>query len=388
MSKLDQLIAELCPNGVEFVQLADVASYSSVRVSAEKMTSETYVGVDNLLPEKQGKTLSSYVPQSGMLTGYESGDILIGNIRPYLKKIWLADCSGGTNGDVLVIHIANNLICSEYLYYILSADSFFAFNMQNAKGAKMPRGSKSSIMQYTFQLPPITVQHYIVQILDKFTKLQAELQAELQARITQYEYYRNSLLSFGVVERERERERESRRITWLPLGEIAKLIRGTYVTKNKTVRGNIPVILGGQEPAYYCDRSNHEGEAIVISRSGAYAGFVSFWNEPIFVTDGFILEANENLTMKYLFYYLKNMQNALYDMKRGGGVPHVRGNEIMMLRIAVPSLDEQEKILSILDRFDTLISNLADGLPAEINARRKQYEYYRDKLLTFEERTT
>jgi type I restriction enzyme S subunit len=162
--------------------------------------------------------------------------------------------------------------------------------------------------------------------------------------------------------------------------------RGTYVTKKNTKEGNIPVILGGQKPAYYCDTCNHEGEAIVISRSGAYAGFISFWDEPIFVTDGFIIEANDGVKIKYLYYFLKNMQDNLHQMKRGGGVPHVRGSEIMGIKIPVPSLAEQERIVAILDRFDALTHDITSGLPAEIEARRKQYEYYRDKLLTFEEK--
>jgi len=169
------------------------------------------------------------------------------------------------------------------------------------------------------------------------------------------------------------------------LNEIGNMKRGDYVTKKEVAHGDIPVILGGQEPAYYCDKSNHNGEAIVISRSGAYAGFVSFWDQPIFVTDGFIIEAKDGLKMRYLYYYLKNMQDVLHQMKRGGGVPHVRGTEIMEIEIPVPPLVEQEHIVAILDRFDALTTDLTSALPAEIEARRKQYEYYRDKLLTFKE---
>jgi type I restriction enzyme S subunit len=175
----------------------------------------------------------------------------------------------------------------------------------------------------------------------------------------------------------------------MTLSEIAIMKRGTYVTKKNTVRGNIPVILGGQEPAYYCDTHNHAGEAIVISRSGAYAGFVSFWNQPIFVTDGFIIEAKDNQSIsKYLYYFLKNAQETLHQMKRGAGVPHVRGNEIMEINIPIPSLEEQRRIADTLDKFEALVNDITQGLPAEIEARRKQYEYYRDKLLTFKEKET
>ena len=197
MTKLDRMIAELCPDGVEYKPLRDVAKYSSTRISATEIDAENYVGVDNLLPGKQGKNLSGYVPQSGMLTRYEPNDILIGNIRPYLKKIWLSDRTGGTNGDVLVIHITVKGVLADYLYYVLSSDRFFTYNMQNSKGAKMPRGSKDAIMRYSIPFPPLPIQREIVHILDNFT----ELTAELTARRKQYEYYRDKLLSFEEVGR-------------------------------------------------------------------------------------------------------------------------------------------------------------------------------------------
>ena len=171
------------------------------------------------------------------------------------------------------------------------------------------------------------------------------------------------------------------------LEEAADLFRGEYITKNGTTSGSIPVILGGQEPAYYIDRANHEGEIVVIARSGASAGFVSYWNEPIFVTDGFGYEAKEGLVIpKYLYYALKNREAELNSMKRGAGVPHVSGEMLSKISIDIPSVEEQCGIVTILDSFDRLCNDLSDGLPAEIEARQKQYEHYRDKLLTFKEK--
>ncbi len=182
----------------------DISNYSKTRIDASKLNNESYVGVDNLLQNKQGKTLSNYVPSVGRLTEYETGDILIGNIRPYLKKIWRATNIGGTNGDVLVVRINENKkenLKSEFLYYLLSADDFFNYNMQFAKGAKMPRGDKASIMNYKIPLPSITEQSRIVSILDKFDTLTNDisigLPAELKARRLQYEYYRGKLLTFN-----------------------------------------------------------------------------------------------------------------------------------------------------------------------------------------------
>ncbi|MDZ7925084.1 MAG: restriction endonuclease subunit S [Marinagarivorans sp.] len=129
---------------VEWKMLGEVAAYSRTRISSEQVDSKNYVGVDNLLQNRAGKTESNYVPTEGNLTEYRNGDVLIGNIRPYLKKIWHADRIGGTNGDVLVIHPKDVTINPKYLYQVLADDKFFEYNMQHAKGAKMPRGNKET----------------------------------------------------------------------------------------------------------------------------------------------------------------------------------------------------------------------------------------------------
>ena len=172
----------------------------------------------------------------------------------------------------------------------------------------------------------------------------------------------------------------------LPLSKVANVFRGEYITKKNTKVGTIPVILGGQEPAYYIDKYNHDGEIVVVARSGASAGFVSYWNQKIFVTDGFgYEEKSELITTKYLYYILKNKESELNAMKRGAGVPHVSGEMLSGIELPIPSLQEQKRITDILEHFNTLCNDISAGLPAEIEARQKQYEYYRDKLLSFKE---
>ena len=144
---------------------------------------------------------------------------------------------------------------------------------------------------------------------------------------------------------------------------------------------------GGRKPAYFHSNPNRSGETIVVAGSGAYAGFVSYWAESIFVSDGFSIEPDDSQALtKYIYYVLKSNQYRIYKMKqRGGGVPHIYIKNIRFFRVPVPPLEIQQKIINILDKFDTLVNDLSDGLPAEINARRKQYDYYHDRLLTFKE---
>ncbi|MGL5797681.1 MAG: restriction endonuclease subunit S, partial [Cetobacterium sp.] len=190
---------------VTIFKLKEVAQYSKDRINAVEVDKANYVGVDNLLQNRQGKTNSNYVPTEGRLTRYEKNNVLIGNIRPYLKKIWFSNVYGGTNGDVLVIQpIVKNLL-PKYLYTLLCADKFFDFNMQNAKGAKMPRGNKEAIMNYSIPIPPLEEQQRIVDILDRFDTLVNDIKeglpAEIEARKQQYEYYRDKLLTFKKLDK-------------------------------------------------------------------------------------------------------------------------------------------------------------------------------------------
>lgn len=191
---------------VEWKTLGEVAHYSKKRVSSDLVNEDNYVGVENLLQNRKGLTKSNYVPSEGNLIEFLSDDILIGNIRPYLKKIWKAKFSGGTNGDVLVFRINEEYlgnIYSAFLYHLLASDKFFTYNMQFAKGAKMPRGDKDSILKYLIPIPSLEEQERIVKILDQFDALvngiSIGLPAEIKARREQYEYYRGKLLTFQAM---------------------------------------------------------------------------------------------------------------------------------------------------------------------------------------------
>ena len=186
--------------GCELKMLGEIADYSSSRISFSALNELNYVSVENLLQDKGGKIPSKCVPSSGNWTKFESGDILIGNIRPYLKKIWQADCIGGASGDVLVLHLKDTSVNFRYLYQILADDKFFNYDMKNAKGAKMPRGSKDLILEYKIPVPSLQTQQKVVDILDKFDTLVNSitegLPREIELRRKQYEHYRELLLNF------------------------------------------------------------------------------------------------------------------------------------------------------------------------------------------------
>lgn len=415
MSDLGFLERLLGGASAQFLPLGDLAEYSTKRVSFEQLNGSNYVGVDNLLQNRGGRVDSNYVPTSGNLTGYCKNDVLIGNIRPYLRKIWLADRNGGTNGDVLVVHPTDPIVDSRYLYQVLSDEKFFEYNIQHSKGAKMPRGSKSQIMQYLIPVPcpenpqkSLAIQAEVVRVLDAFTALTAELTAELTARKTQYNHYRNQLLSF-----------EGGEVAHLALGDprIGVFTRGGGLQKKDFVERGVPCIHYGQIYTHYGTfadktksfvtedfanraRKAKPGDLVIattsendddVCKAVAWLGAedVAVSSDACFYT--------HNLNPKYVSYFFQTEQ--FQKQKRvhitGTKVRRVNADDLAKILIPVPfpndpekSLAEQARIVAILDKFDTLTTSLAEGLPREITLRQRQYEHYRNLLLSFPKSTS
>ncbi|MCB0591780.1 MAG: restriction endonuclease subunit S [Saprospiraceae bacterium] len=169
------------------------------------------------------------------------------------------------------------------------------------------------------------------------------------------------------------------KVQWKTLGEVAELKRGTTITAKSKTEGNIPVISGGQKPAYYNGEFNRDGETITVAGSGAYAGFVMYWNEPIFVSDAFSIKANQEIVLpRYIYHFLLSIQSQIHDLKSGGGVPHVYAKDVARFKIPIPPLHIQQEIVAILDKFTELT--------AELTARKKQYDYYREQLLSVDDK--
>jgi len=388
---------------VEWKALGEVAAYSPTRVVADSLDESSFIGVDNLVANKGGRVNANYLPNTDRLTAYEPGDILIGNIRPYLKKIWRATNSGGCSGDVLAVRIRNEskgFVSSEFLYYLLSSENFFSYNMQHAKGAKMPRGDKSAILNYQIPIPcpdnprkSLEIQAEIVRILDAFTAMTAELTAELNLRKQQYNHYRDQLLSF-----------EEGEVEWKTLGDIGQVRMCKRILKSQTLpEGDIPFYkIGtfGKTPNAYISRALFEeykakysypkiGE-VLISASGTIGRTVIFDGKDSYFQDSNIvwIDNDEKIVLnKFLFYFY---QIANWGVSEGGTIQRLYNDNLRKLCIPVPypddpekSIAEQARIVSILDKFDTLTTSITEGLPREIELRQKQYEYYRDLLLSF-----
>lgn len=171
-------------------------------------------------------------------------------------------------------------------------------------------------------------------------------------------------------------------VEWKDLGEVVFLKRGKTITSKTATDGPYPVISGGQKPAYFHGDFNREGETITVAGSGAYAGFVMYWNEPIFVSDAFSIKPfDKMLSTKYLYHYLLEKQGILFSLKKGSGVPHVYPKDVSRISIPIPPLEIQEKIVQKLDKMTEYVTELT----SELTSRKKQYSYYRDKLLSFED---
>ena len=401
MSKLSETIKELCPDGVEYKKLGEIAHYAKDRIKISDIDARNYVGVEHLRQNTEGREMSVTLPEVDFVISFYPEDILIGNIRPYLKKAWLADCNGGTNGDVLTIRIVDKMYVSpQYLFYILSSEQFFMYDMKYAKGAKMPRGDKKAVMNYAIPVPPLAIQNEIVKLLDNFT----ELTAELQLRKKQYSFYRDSLLNFSPDDVDDTASSVAETPHYM-VGDIFNIQNGYTPSKKEDTyweNGTIPwyrledIRTQGRilyDAIQHVHSSGVKGnlyptKSLLMSTTatiGEYALLMtpSLSNQQM-TNFAIKKEFEDVLDVKFAFYYFHVFAEwCKKNANQSGGMPIITTGKLKIFFFPIPPLETQAKIVSILDRFDTLCHDLTQGLPAEIAARKKQYEYYRDKLLTF-----
>ena len=286
---------------------------------------------------------------------------------------------GNLNYSVTIKDSANLEV--RYLYHLLhqmqsaiqslcTFDGIPALNAGSLKGLEIPIPCPNDPKK------SLEIQAEIVRILDAFTAMTAELTAELNMRKKQYNYYRDQLLSFDEDE-----------VEWKALGKIAEINTGQKPSEILDTEAEFDYINAGTTRSGFCALSNCEGDTVTTpSRGQGGIGFVgyqnkSFWLGPLCYKIRSI--DNKILINKYLFYILQSKNQLLLGLKKEGGVPAVNKSDLAKLEIPVPSITEQERIVEILDKFDTLATSIQEGLPREIELRQKQYEYYRDLLLSF-----
>ena len=280
---------------------------------------------------------------------------------------------------------------------MISTTAFFDYVDRTQHGSSYPAISDKEVKAYDIPIPPLPIQNEIVKLLDSFTELTAELTAELVLRKKQYNFYRDSLLNFvrvgdTLVQSDRQTAlgigkigllKQSVEVEWRELLEITRSV-SSGKNKTRTPDGEYPVY-GSTGIIGRCSESMYEGARILVARVGMAAGFVQIVTGKYDVSDNtLIVDVMNDVDMKYIFYYLVYVN--LNQLARGGGQPLITAGQLKSIKIPIPPLEVQQKIVSILDRFEALCNDLTQGLPAEIAARKKQYEYYRDKLLTFRQK--
>ena len=238
------------------------------------------------------------------------------------------------------------------------------------------------ISQYSkikIPIPPLKKQAEIAAVLDKFTELTEELTEELTAREAQYNYYRDMLLSEDYLNKILPKKNLIKK----QLNEIAKLKRGKrLVRKELEKEGKYPVFQNSLTPLGYYNRKNNDGGKTCIISAGS-AGEIFYQKKDFWAADDVFVIVSDSVLNKYLYYYLINKQNLIKTNIRKGTISRLPKEVLENLEILIPPIEIQNEIVNILDNFETLVNDIKQGLPREIELRQKQYEYYREKLLTF-----
>lgn len=307
------------------------------------------------------------------------GDVVITNTSENLEDVgkallYLGEAQAVTGGHATIFKPGPKIL-GKYFVYCTQHSFFFDAKRKLSKGTKVIDVSATDMAKIKFPIPcpnnpkkSLEIQAEIVRILDAMTAHTAELTAELTARKKQYDYYRDKLLSF-----------EEGEVEWKTLGEVARIKNGK--DHKSLSEGSIPVY-GSGGIMRYVNKYAYDQPSVLIPRKGSLGNLFyidkPFWNvDTIFYTE----INNSIIKPKFLYYFLTTAK--LGEMNQAGGVPSQTQSVLNKLIIPVPSLEEQTRIVAILDKFDALTSSLTEGLPREIELRQKQYAYYRDLLLSF-----
>ena len=386
MTNLERLLQELCPGGVPYRTLGEIATdiFRGTGITREQVCEKGTPCV------RYGEIYTTYgvwfdkcvshTDETLLISKkyFEYGDILFAitgeNVEDIAKScayIGHEKCLAG--GDIVVLKHNEN---PKYLAYALST-----INAQKQKSAgkvksKVVHSSIPAIKKIKVPVPPLEVQREIVDILDSFTLLTAELTAELTARKKQYQFYRDKLLSFDAGTR------------FERLGDTCNMKAGKAILSARISEkpSNITPYkcFGANGVRGYVSDVSHHGEFPIIGRQGALCGNVNYATGDFYATEHAVVVESKGAYLQRFLYHLLTAMN-LNQYKSQGAQPGLAVKNLENLIAPVPALDVQERLVRVLDNFESICTDLNIGLPAEIKARQKQYEYYRDLLLTFAE---
>lgn len=387
MSRIDDLIQELCPSGVEYKQLGDVGTV----VRGKRFVKDDMIdaGVPCVhygeIYTKYGISAVqsiSYVSheRARTLRFAQQGDVIMASAGETIEDIGKSVAWLGS--EPIAIHDACYAFSSsmdpKFVSYFFASRSFRDQIRRSISSSKISSISTQNVAKARIPVPPLEVQREIVRVLDKFTQLEAELEAELEARRVQYEHYRRDLLGSGGAASNR----------MIPLGEIFEMRAGTHIKAAEI--SDVPTeeklypCYGGNGLRGYVSSYNYDQSVILVGRQGALCGNVHRAEGKIYATEhAVVVTPKVPVDMSWAFHKLTEMD--LNQYKTRSAQPGLAVGRVKQVEAQYVPVDNQHRNGEVLDKLDALINDLTSGLPAELAARRKQYEHYRDRLLTFKE---
>ncbi len=390
MSRIDDLISELCPEGVEVKSLATVAEIANNGVDKKSRNGEQKVWLVNFVDVFNNVEIrSSHLTMQATASerqvescSLEKGDLLITPTSESKDELARAAVvaeplpNAVYSYHVMRIRVRDSSALDPKFLLHLFASSALQYQIKlAAQGITRFGLTQGKWNDLKLPLPPLEAQREIVRILDQFTALEAELEAELGARRKQYEHVRQELLTLS----------QGAGVRFEKIGDLCTLVRGVELSLEDRKVGDYPLVTAGKTELARHNAFNYEKHSVTVTSHGAYAGFVNYWPNPIWLGNNvFLLEPAECLEVKFLFYSMKSREPSIQSRAKGGGVPYMNWKDITSIEIAVPKIDTQRQIVRTLDHFTELLMELE----AELLSRRDQHRYYLDKLLTFPEVAT
>ncbi len=395
MSRLQDLIAQLCPNGVPYKTLGEVCvAETGQQLNRSSLLEEGEIPVYNGGTKPSGFWHEANMPANTITIS--QGGASAGFVQYIKVPFW-------AGAHCYTVSLSSPDLCYKFLYYFLKVNE--PALMTSKQGAGIPGLNRRAIYALRIPVPPLAVQEEIARILDCFTALEAELEAELEARKKQYAYWRERLLSFGQSALAPIVPTVS--VNWVPLGEIATITRGGSLQKKDLRDAGVPAFHYGQIYTRYgvsaretfsyvtsevakrqrMAQPNDLIMAVTSENVEDVCKCVAWIGEEAAAVSGHTAIIHHKQNAKFLSYYFQT--SLFFDQKRrlahGTKVIEVTPEDLKRIRIPLPPLAEQERIVGVLDRFEALCGDLGDGLPREIALRRKQMADWRERLLAFRE---